>query len=83
MKCDITIDEKNLECNLTFNLGDFTDQKNYKDALTVVSMVSGDYHLDPEIELDDFIELVSKGKSDNKQVITFSINEEEIGAEFF
>lgn len=81
MKCDINVNPKTYECTLDFNLKDYTQDKDYQNSLAILAMVSGDYNLDPEIELDEFKGLIQKGLDDNKDVIQFLIDEEGIEAE--
>jgi hypothetical protein len=81
MICDIKINPKTLECTLEFELTHFISDKEFKDSLAILTMVSGDYSLDPEIELDEFKDLINQGVSSKKSIIQFLIDEEGIEAE--
>jgi len=81
MICDIKINPKTFECTLEFELNHFNSDKEFKDSLAILTMVSGDYSLDPEIELDEFKDLINQGVSSQKSIIQFLIDEEGIEAE--
>lgn len=81
MNCDISVNPKTFECTLEFKLENFHTEKDYQDSLAVLSMISGDYSLDPEIELDEFKKLIGQGLNNNKSLIQFLIDEEGIEAE--
>ena len=81
MICDIKINPKTFECTLEFELAHFNSDKEFKDSLAILTMLSGDYSLDPEIELDEFKDLINQGVSSKKSVIQFLIDEEGIEAE--
>lgn len=81
MKCNIDVNPKTYECTLEFTLKDYASEKDYQNSLAIIAMVSGDYNLDPEIELDEFKELITKGLDDKKDIIQFLIDEEGIEAE--
>lgn len=81
MLVDIQINEKSLDATLCFQLENFKDQKSHKDALAIVIMIAGDYSLDPEIELEDLMDIVARGKEEQVNKLIFTVNEEEIEAE--
>jgi hypothetical protein len=81
MKCDINVNPKTYECTLDFVLKDYTAEKDYQNSLAILAMVSGDYNLDPELELEEFKVLITNGLDDKKDIIQFIIDEEGIEAE--
>ena len=82
MLVDINIDEKNFDATLSFNLVDFHSESSFKNTLAIVSMIAGDYSLDPEIEPSELKEMVSKGVEMAHSKLIFSISEEGIEAEY-
>lgn len=82
MLVDIQIDEKSLNALVKFELVNFKDQKSYKDALATIMMIAGDFSLDPELELEDLQDIVSKGNEEDAKSLLFVVNEDEIEAEF-
>lgn len=76
MKTDITVNPKTLAAHVLFKVEDFTKDHDYKDSLAILSMVSGDYHLDPEIEVEELKEFVQRAKDEAKTALEFVVNEE-------
>lgn len=81
MRNDISIDPKSMSAHLTFKIEDFNSEKDYKDALAILSMVAGDFHLDPEIEVEELKQFIEKAKNEAKMALKFVINEEELELE--
>lgn len=81
MNCNFVIDQKSHDARLTFKFNDFKDLKDYQNALTLIFIVSGDYQLDPELELEDFQGIIESSKESGKEAITFFINEEGLEAQ--
>lgn len=81
MLVDIQIVPKTYEAVLKFELENFKDEKSFKDAIAIVTMVAGDYSLDPEIELEDLQDMVKVALKENKKSMIFSIMEDGIEAE--
>ncbi len=82
MNTNITIDPKSFEASITFKFEDYKAPKDFKDSLAIISMIAGDYSLDPELELEDFQQLIDQGKEAGKTSISFSVSEEGLEAEF-
>jgi len=81
MLVDIQIVPKTLEAILKFDIVNFTSDKSFKDAIATITMVAADYSLDPELEVEDLQEMITKAKSDSKKTLVFSILEDGIEAE--
>ena len=81
MLVDIQIIPKTLEAILRFEIENFKDDKNYKDAIAAITMVAADYSLDPEFELEDLQDMVKVAVKDSKKSLIFSILEDGIEAE--
>lgn len=81
MLVDIKIIPKTFEAVLTFKLENFKDDKSFKDAIAIVTMIAGDYNLDPELEVTDLQDMVTMALKENKQSMIFSILEDGIEAE--
>lgn len=82
MLVDISINEKNFDATLTFNLVDFHSETAFKNTLAIIAMIAGDYSLDPEIEPSELKEMVSKGVEMAHSKLVFLISEEGIEAEY-
>lgn len=76
MKTDISINPKTLAAHVVFLAQDFAKESDYKDALAILSMVSGDFHLDPEIGVEELKEFVQKAKNEAKMALEFVVDEE-------
>lgn len=76
MKTDITVNPKTLAADIIFLVEDFKKEHDFKDALAILSMVAGDYHLDPEVEVDEFQGFVQKAKNEAKMALKFTVDEE-------
>ena len=81
MKTEITVDPKTLSASAIFMVEDFKSDKDYKDTLAILSMVAGDYHLDPEVEVDELKEFVAKAKEENHSALEFIVDEEGVELE--
>lgn len=82
MLVDIKIDPKTLDADLSFDLVNFKDQTSYKNAIAIITMVAGDYSLDPEFEIEDLQEMVEKGVEMTHKTLIITISEEGIEAEY-
>lgn len=76
MKTDISINPKSLEAHVFFKVEDFTKEHDYKDALAILSMVAGDYHLDPELEVEELQAFVEQARNEAKMALEFVVDEE-------
>ena len=82
MLVDIQIEQKTLDARLTFDLSHFKDIKSIKDSLAIITMIAGDYSLDPEFEVEDLEGIIAQGKEKEANHLVFNINEDEMDAEF-
>lgn len=76
MQNDISIDPKTMSARLLFKIEDFKSEKDFKDALAILSMVAGDFHLDPEVEVEELQGFVQKAKNEAKMALEFVVDEE-------
>ena len=76
MKTDISIHPKDLSARVLFNVEDFSGEQDYKDALAILSMVAGDYHLDPEVEVEEMMGFVQQAKNEAKMALEFIVDED-------
>ncbi|MCO4754812.1 MAG: hypothetical protein KC478_10045 [Bacteriovoracaceae bacterium] len=81
MKTEISVDPKTLSAKALFLVEDFKEEKDFKDTLAILSMVAGDYHLDPEVELDELKDFVKKAQEEAQSALEFIIDEEGIDLE--
>lgn len=82
MKTEITIDPKTLSAEMILKVEDFKSEKDFKDSLAILSMVAGDYHLDPEVEVEELEGFVQKAKNEAKMALKFTVDEEGLDLEF-
>lgn len=76
MIADISVNPKTLDCDIRFRIEDIKNENSIKDCLAIVSMISGDYALDPELELEDMISFVEKAKNEDKVTLLFTVSED-------
>lgn len=81
MLSEFNVDQKTHDCTLKFAYKSFQSQKDYVNALTLLFMVCGDYQLDPELELEDFQQIISASQESGKEHICFYIGEEGLEAQ--
>ena len=82
MLVDIEFDEKNHETFATFETSRMNDERKIKEVLAIVTMISADYHLDPELEVEDMLDFIEQSNERSKAKMTFSICEEGLELEF-
>jgi hypothetical protein len=82
MIVDIEFDEKNHETFATFEISNMADERKIKEVLAIITMISADYHLDPELEVDDMQGFIAQANEKSKAKMTFSICEEGLELEF-
>lgn len=78
MNLKFWVDEKSLESFIEFQVSEFKSQKDFKDALALITMVAGDYELDPEVDEEVLTDLIEKTKEYTKESFIFSFHEEGI-----
>lgn len=81
MLVDITIDPKSFDAFIKFEVHNFKDDKSYKDSVAIISMIAGDYSLDPELEISDLQDMVKMALDKGAKAIVFDVNEEGLEAE--
>ena len=82
MNVDVKIDRKTLDAKVEFKFENISGLEDLMDSVAIISMIAGDFSLDPELELEDFQELVLNGKSAGNNSIIFDIGEDGIEAEY-
>lgn len=82
MKADITINPSTFDAHVTFNTQDFKSDIDIKNTLAIVSMIAGDFSLDPEIEVGDMKNFVERAKTEDKVALLFTIGEDGLDLEF-
>lgn len=81
MKFDFQINPKNHSASLNINAADVKNEKDLKDTLSLISIISADFYLDPELEIDQLEEIINKAKEEKKS-IEIIIDEDGIELEF-
>lgn len=81
MQSEFNVDPKTHDSTLKFAFSNFKGPKDYTNALTLLFMVCGDYQLDPELEMEDFEEIIQSTKESGKDSICFYISEEGLEAQ--
>ena len=78
MIIDFDIEKSSKSYLIRFNTNQFNSPRDYVLAVTLVTVASLDYDLDPELDEDDMSEIVQKTIELDKSSFTFCINEEGI-----
>lgn len=73
MIVDIDIDKFSQAYLLKFKTEQFKDEKDCKMAIRIVTCLALDFDLDPELEPEDFQEIIDKTIELEKQEFTFDI----------
>jgi len=76
MKLDISFHPQDHMAFLNFAVSDFTTELQYKECLAIVTIISGDFYLDPELEITDIEEFVATAKEKNKTNLIFELSED-------
>ena len=66
----------------TFKLENFKTDNDFKQALAIIFMVSADYYLDPELEVENLVEFVNSGRENSKNNLTLEASEDGLELEF-
>jgi len=82
MNVDININPKTLDCDLVFAVANFKTPVDFKNAIAIICMVSGDFSLDPELEVEDLEEIVATAKEKESKNVNFYIGEGGVEADF-
>ncbi len=76
------IETPELATSASFELSNFQTEKDFKEALAIIFMISADYYLDPELELQDLKEFVGQASESNKAKVTLTASEDGLELEF-
>ena len=83
MLVNIEIEQKpEILTKATFLIENFTSLKDYKECLAIICMISADYYLDPELEIEDLKNFVEQAKDKTKSSLTLFISEDGLELEF-
>ncbi len=83
MFVNIEVFEKpEIHTKATFDFINLNTEKDFKETLAIIFMVSADYYLDPELEIEDLKEFKTMGLEKNKAKLTLIASEDGIEAEF-
>lgn len=82
MLVDISFDEKNHETFATFEILNMHNDRAIKEVLAIITMISADYYLDPELEIEDMNNFISQANEKSKAKMTFSVSEDGLELEF-
>lgn len=72
------VDEGSLESFIEFNIRNFNEPMDFKNALALITMVAADYDLDPEMDEETMIDIIKKTQEHEKETFVFSFHEEGI-----
>lgn len=81
MLTDISIEPKTFSATIRFEIANLIDDKAFKDSIAIISMIAGDYSLDPELEVSDLQDMAKMALDKDVKAIIFDINEDGIEAE--
>lgn len=76
------IQKPEVHTKASFELAHFNSDKDLKESLAIIFMISADYYLDPELELDDLQGFIEQGRNNHKEKIALFISEDGLELEF-
>lgn len=76
MIVDIQFNPKEQSAILTYELANFATELNKKECLAIITIVSADFYLDPEIELEHLDEFLKIAQEQDKSKLVFEISED-------
>lgn len=82
MKLNIDFNAKEQMALLTFPVEEFTSEREFSVAISIISTFSADFDLDPELEKEDLQEIIERAISEDKDSFTFEICEDGIEVSF-
>lgn len=81
MKIDFSINPKDHSAHLKYSPKDVSNEMDYKNLLSLITIVGADFYLDPELELEQIKDLTEKALQEQK-TIDIMFDEEGIELEF-
>jgi hypothetical protein len=82
MLVDIKFNHKEQSCSLEFSFLNLINDMAIKEALAILTIISSDFYLDPELDVDDINEFISQGKEKSKSALLFEVSEDGLELEF-
>lgn len=76
------IEKPEIYTQASFELEHFKSDKDYKEAMAIIFMISADYYLDPELGPEDLQELVVQGREKSKVKMALQASEDGLELEF-
>jgi hypothetical protein len=76
MNVDISFHPKEHMVFLKFKVSDFESELQNRECLAIVAVFSGDFHLDPELEINDISGFTKTAKEKDKAYLIFELCEE-------
>ena len=81
MKVDISINSEDFSTKLTLETAAFENDRSFSEAGAILTMIAGDYSLDPELETSELKSFVNKAIEDSKTKLVFTIDEDGLDLE--
>jgi hypothetical protein len=76
MNVNISFHPKDHMAFLDFSVDDFKSDLQLRECLAIVAIVSGDFYLDPELEIEDIEQFVTAAREKSKTHLVFELSEE-------
>lgn len=76
------IEKPELSTKASFLIENFTNEKDFKEALSIIFMISADYYLDPELEIADLRGFIDQANEKNKATLALFVSEDGLELEF-
>jgi len=76
------IEKPDFSTKATFALLNLNDDRDFKEAMAILTMVCSEYHLDPEIDPEDLKGFAAQAKEKNLANLEFQVTEDGIELEF-
>lgn len=81
MLLDIDFNKEDETAELTFEVARFKSEHDMKLAIAIITTFCADFALDPELDVEEFTDLLDQIESKGKTHFTFFINEDGIEVE--
>lgn len=82
MFVDIKFQKEDQTATLEYKIKDFKDKLAKVESLAILSTFAADFYLDPELDLADLEDFLTKANEEKKESLVFILHEEGLELEF-
>lgn len=76
MQVDVSFNTQEHTAFLKFKVADFKSDLQFSECLAIITIFSGDFYLDPELELEDLKSFVESAQAAEKTELIFDLSED-------